>query len=223
MDDQVLVRFVKHILFSHTPFLFSPSHPFPLSPSLPYPSPFFFFLGQPPSTVTQPLCPGSPGPWIVTAALSLASSVLPSIRHSMIYSSHRVSFHQPDPDLATPLCHSFQYSHHTQSSLWPSPWPTRLCVNCFLANSLTRLPSALSLTLLQPQRLPDCYWNFPSTFQLCVLCTCSSLSLQISVEFILTSSGLCPHVTLSERPSLMTLHKITPPITLNPPFRFSSH
>ena len=52
--------------FSHTPSLSSPSHPFPLFPFFPF---FFFFFGQPASTMTQPLYPGSPGPWIVAAAL----------------------------------------------------------------------------------------------------------------------------------------------------------
>ena len=47
-------------------------------------------------------------------------------------------------------------------------------------------------------------------FQLWVSYKCSSLSLQAAIEFILTSSHLCPHVTLSERCSVMTLHKITP-------------
>lgn len=37
-------------------------------------------------------------------------------------------------------------SHHIQNILWPPLWPARLSVNCVLVNSLTWLPSTLSLT-----------------------------------------------------------------------------
>ena len=61
----------RRILYclSHQEAPFLILHLYLLLPTLLFPFLPFFFFGQPASTMTQPLYPGSPGPWIVAAAL----------------------------------------------------------------------------------------------------------------------------------------------------------
>ena len=201
---------ILHLYFLlPTLFLYFPSSLFSLSFSV-----SLCCDSAPLSRVTWSLDYGSSSPWPPPS--SCPSSTLWS------YSPHRVSFHNLTQTLlllcATPS--SSFWSHWEQSvaltmvrkalGVWTVFW--KALWSGFLA----------LLTLPQHQKPSDYYGNFPRTFQLWVFYKCSSVSLQTAIEFILTSSHLCPHVTLSER-SMMTLHKITPPITLNPPFYLAPH
>lgn len=152
---------------------------FPSFPLLPSPSFSFSFLVS-----FDLLCPNpSAVPWIVVTASSLASLRPPD---PLFYCPHGVSFHHLNQNLLLPCATpSSGFSSHSE------PRPARLCGNCFLADSLTCLIG-----------------NFQACSSFWAFYFCSSLSFQIAADFILTSSGLCPHVTLSDRPALMTLHKI---------------
>lgn len=128
LDDWVLVWHVKQSLLLCYVFIFSFLPLFFLSLSLPF-LPFLLFFGQLWSTVTQPLCSGSSVPWSMATASSLASLPLSG---PLFYCPHEAPFrHLHQKVLLFRANPSAGFSSHAE------PWPARLWINCFLANSLT--------------------------------------------------------------------------------------